>query len=257
MTISTTLSRRLKTGWRPDLPDQRDLHFAPRVSAKKLPALVDLQPAMPPVWNQGDIGSCVGHGIAAAHYCAQRMSGDSTPVVPSRLMVYYNGRVLDGTVKQDAGTYIRNAMKALAVLGVSAEKFWPYVERKWATKPTALAFTNALKHQALTYNRVDNTSAYALRAALAQGLPVVFGAMLYESFYNLVDGAVRLPDLSEQPIGGHCMLIVGYSDARSAFLVRNSWGREWGDEGYHWMPYTYVTSRQLCDDFWVLSTVEI
>jgi C1A family cysteine protease len=250
-------ARTLKTGWRPDLPDQRDIIFAPRASRAQLPQLVDLRPAMPPVWDQGDIGSCVGHGIAAAHYCAQRMSGDSTPVVPSRLMLYYNGRVLDGTVKQDAGTYIRNAMKALAARGVSEERFWPYVQRKWATKPTTLAYINALKHQALTYNRVDNTSGYALKAALAQGLPVVFGAMLYESFYNLVDDTARMPDLSERPIGGHCMLIVGYSEARSAFLVRNSWGDGWGNSGHHWMPYAYVTSRDLCDDFWVLSTVEV
>jgi C1A family cysteine protease len=248
---------KLKTGWRPDLPDHRDLHFAPRVSAKKLPALVDLRTGMPPMWDQGDVGSCVGHGIAAAHFFAQKLSGAKHQMTPSRLFIYYNGRMLDGTVKEDAGTFIRSAMKAIANQGVSDELLWKYVERLWAKKPVLLAYENAKIHQAIAYRRVDNTNELTLKSALAQGLPVVFGATLYEDFYDLVDNSVPLPDATRRAIGGHCMLLVGYSDARGAFLVRNSWGRGWGDDGYHWMPYAYITSRSLCDDFWILQTVEV
>jgi C1A family cysteine protease len=255
--IFNTETHVLKTGWRPDLPDQRDLNFAPRVSATKLPQVVDLRNLMPPMWDQGAIGSCVGHGVAAAHYVAQKRSGTKHLMKPSRLFVYYNGRVLDGTVNQDAGTFIRSAMKAVAKQGVADELLWKYVERLWAKKPSPLAYTNAKIHQAVNYNRIDNTNAYAIKAALADCLPVVFGATLYEDFYDLVNNTVPLPDSTKNTIGGHCMLIVGYSEERAAFLVRNSWGRGWGDDGYHWMPFTYITSRLLCDDFWVLQTVEI
>jgi C1A family cysteine protease len=227
------------------------------VAAARLPELVDLRPAMPPVWDQGDVGSCVGHGVAAAHYCAQKMSGAKVQITPSRLFIYYNGRVLDGTTKQDAGTFIRSAVKALAKQGVPDEGFWRYNPLKWPVKPPVAAYFNAKFHQAVSYRRVDNTNELALKSALAQDLPVVFGATLYEDFYDLVDNSVSFPDSTRRTIGGHCMLIVGYSDDRGAFLVRNSWGRGWGDDGYHWMPYAYVTSRELCDDFWVLSTVEV
>lgn len=248
---------KLKNGWIPDRPDQRDIAFAPRASRHQLPELVDLRPAMPPVWDQGDVGSCVGQSVAAAHYCAQKLSGAKLQIMPSRLFIYYNGRAIDGTTKVDAGTYIRSAMKGVAKQGVPDEGFWRYNVLKWAARPSIKAYFNALKNQALTYQRVNNTSLAALQAALAQGLPVVFGAMLYESFYRLVDNAVPMPESIERAEGGHAMLIVGYSNAKQAFLVRNSWGTSWGESGYHWMPYGYITSRTLCDDFWVLSTVEV
>jgi C1A family cysteine protease len=249
---------KLKNGWIPDRPDHRDHQFALRLDIRvQLPASVDLRPSMPPIWDQGDVGSCVGHGVAAAHYVAQKLSGAQEPILPSRLFVYYNGRAIDGTVRQDAGTYIRSAVKGIAKLGVAEEKLWKYNTMRWATKPAQVAYINAMKHQALTYQRIDNTSLYALHAALAAGMPIAFGATLYDSFYKPVDNVIPMPALSEQAIGGHCMAIAGYDDTKQAFLIRNSWGKTWCDGGYHWMPYAYISSRSLCDDFWVLQTVEV
>jgi C1A family cysteine protease len=249
---------KLKNGWIPDRPDQRDHQFAPRLDIRvQLPASVDLRPNLPPVWDQGDVGSCVGHGVAAAHYVAQKLSGAKVPMLPSRLFIYYNGRAIDGTINQDAGTYIRSAVKGIAKLGVAEERLWKYNVNNWPNKPVQVAYINAMKHQALTYQRVDNANLYALRAALASGMVVPFGATLYDSFYKPVDSVIPMPLLTEQSIGGHCMAIVGYDDAKQLFLVRNSWGKSWCNGGCHWMPYAYITSRNLCDDFWVLKTVEV
>ena len=65
----------------------------------------------------------------------------------------------------------------------------------------------------------------------------------------------KVPDLdiyNENMLGGHCMLVTKYDDNLKSFLVLNSWGTKWGDNGYHYMSYRYVCS-DLCNDFWVAS----
>ena len=61
-----------------------------------------------------------------------------------------------------------------------------------------------------------------------------------------------MPDLNSEPEGGHAVMCVGYDDERGVFIVRNSWGTGWGDGGYFYMPYGYMTNEDLADDFWVL-----
>jgi C1A family cysteine protease len=137
----------------------------------------------------------------------------------------------------------------LAKQGAAPESLWPYVLSKCFTKPTAAAATAALEHQALAYKRVDNTKLSDLLAALAEGLPIAFGSMLYENFYSL-SKRFEVPAPKGKALGGHAMLICGYNQSRKAFLVRNSWGVGWGDKGY-------ITNRNLTDDCWCLVKVEL
>jgi C1A family cysteine protease len=249
--------KRLKHGWVPALPDARHYAFAPKASiAKALPASVDLRASLPPVWDQGSIGSCVAHGVAVAHIAAQRKVG-AKEIMPSRLALYFQGRATRGWQNQDSGMFITDAMKVTAKFGVADEKLYPYQTTKFKLKPPASVYADALLHQTLEYQKIDSTKPDVIKAALAEGLPVVFGSTLYSNYDKLKPGNVMPePDLKGSIIGGHCMALVGYDSAKKQFLVRNSWGKFWGDNGHHWMSEAYICNLSLTDDVWVLRTVE-
>ena len=169
-----TIRATKRYGWIPDLPDARDHLFAapPEVLAK-LPASVDLVPKCPPVYDQGELGSCTGNAIAAAIQF-DRIRQDQPlgrELVPSRLFIYYNERVIEGTVDQDAGAMIRDGMKSVAKQGAPHERLWPYVISKFRTKPSPASYEDAAKHPAVLYQRlVQHTSHSAVRRSPSCGL---------------------------------------------------------------------------------------
>lgn len=247
---------RLKHAWIPDVPSIFDFGYKKSLRMKAA-STVSVRHLLPQVWNQGSIGSCVGHAVSDAHYAAQVRAGDKTPMNPSRLFVYYNARLMQGWQDSDNGCYIRDAMKSVAKQGVANEKIWPYKVTKFSKKPPTSAYASGLSNQALAYERVDSSKIENIKAALSDGLPVVFGAMLYESFYDLKNGKVRMPTKGEKAIGGHAMILADATDSTQDCDTKNSWGKHWGNDGYHKMPYEYLTNKNLCDDFWVLKSVEL
>ena len=245
-------------GWVPDLPDARDyLYSAPEPVLAQLPRQVDLREQCPPVYDQGQLGSCTANAIGAAFEFDQLKQGLSD-FTPSRLFIYYNERAMEGTIDTDSGAMIRDGMKSVHRLGVCTEDTWPYDIAKFTDRPSDDAYTEAKDHQALVYRRVTNRL-HQMQACLAQGFPFVFGFTVYESFESeevARTGEVPLPPRSEQVIGGHAVVAVGYDDASQRFIVRNSWGTGWGMDGYCTMPYGYLTDPQLASDFWAIYTVE-
>lgn len=241
-------------GWRPDLPDGRDQYLGFAKPAGIGPRQ-DLSPDFPAPYDQGDLGSCTGNGIAGVlEYEAVRQG--EPPVTPSRLFIYYGERSIEGTVDQDAGASIRDGIKVVAALGAPPESDWPYDISQFAVRPPAEAYTDALQHKALVYKRAVFGQ---FRIALAAGYPIVFGISVYESFESgtvAEDGIVPMPTQSEQILGGHCIVMVGYDDATRRLKFRNSWGTGWGDGGYGYLPYDYVNpSVGLASDFWTLRKV--
>jgi C1A family cysteine protease len=246
-------------GWIPDLPDQRDKTYsAPARVLKALPSKVDMRPQCPPVYDQGQLGSCTANAIAGALEFLQMKQGEKA-FAPSRLFIYYNERVMEHSVSEDAGAMIRDGIKSVAKLGAPPEiPDWPYDIRKFRDKPTPKAFTDAKKYQALLYQSVD-PKIDQLRGCLASGFPFVFGISVYESFESAAvakSGNVPMPRPSEKNLGGHAILAVGYDDQKKRFIVRNSWGTEWGMEGYFTLPYDYLLNNDLADDFWTIKLVE-
>jgi C1A family cysteine protease len=246
--------KRLKHGWLASQPDKRHIPFVAK--AKVLPKYIDLRPGMPPIWDQGAIGSCTAHGVAAAHIYAQRKNPNFKEIMPSRLALYFNGRAARGWQNQDSGACIVDVVKSTFKLGVADEKLYPYQTSKYKLKPPASVYANALLHQTLQYRKVDNSKEENIIAALADNNPVVFGSTLYEGFDKLTDNTMPAPDLKASVVGGHCQIIVGWDASRKAFLVRNSWGKSFGDGGYWWIPSVYLTDLSLADDFWCLVTTE-
>lgn len=242
-------------GWRPDLPDARDHLFAsPYLGTQPLPPKVDLRDgSMPPVEDQGNLGSCTSFAIAGA-VMYDRAKHNCSTFTPSHLFIYYGERALEGTVKSDAGAEIRDGIKVASKLGVCPEPDWPYVISQFAHKPPAKAYTDARAHRAGGYQRVRREEA-ELKGALASGTPVVIGISVYESLESSSvarTGEVPMPRRGEQLLGGHAVLLVGFDDEKGRWLVRNSWSSSWGQSGYFTLPYQYLLTPGLASDFWTV-----
>jgi len=251
---------RFNYGWRPDLPDNRDLLFsAPLGILKALPPKVDLRPGSPGVVDQGGLGSCTANAIGTAHYFAQKKQASSKAFQPSRLFIYYNEREMIGTVDWDSGAYNRDGFKSIGKQGVCPESRWKYKISDFREKPTKACYEDALEHQAVEYRRVSQRLSQ-MKGCLADGFPFVFGFSVYESFETekvWSSGDVQFPDDGESVLGGHAVLAVGYDNASQRFLFQNSYGKSWGDEGYGTIPYSFLTDPGLSSDFWMVSLVEI
>jgi C1A family cysteine protease len=218
---------------------------------------VDLTPQCPPVYDQGQLGSCTANSIGAAVEFEQMKQKLAEIFVPARLFIYYNERVMEGTVDSDGGAQIRDGIKSVANQGVCPETEWPYNIAKFKTKPPKKCYVDALKHRVVLYQRATQTL-NQLRGCLASGYPFVFGFTVYESFESPAvakSGHAPMPMPSEKAIGGHAVMAAGYNDSKQWFIIRNSWGPGWGMKGYFTLPYAYVTDAQLADDFWTIRLV--
>ena len=245
-------------GWKPDLPDHRDyLYNAPADIAQALPPKVDLSGQCPAVYDQGQLGSCTANAIGAA-FEFDRMKQGLPDFTPSRLFIYWNERAIEHTTGYDSGAQIRDGIKAVSKLGVCPETEWPYDISKFTVKPPAKCYADALKDLAVKYARVKR-DLQQMKACLASGYPFVFGFTVYESFESnevAQTGVVPMPGPDESVLGGHAVLCVGYDDATQRFIVRNSWGPDWGIQGYFSIPYEYLTNHGLASDFWTIRLVQ-
>ncbi len=278
------------TGWLPPLPDLRDyteqepqiaamtkkLGLARPAALKAQPASVDLREWCSAVENQKSIGSCTAQAaVGVVEYFQRRAFGKH--LEGSRLFVYKTTRNLMQTTG-DTGAWLRSAMGALKLCGVPDEKYWPYTDAKPAfdKEPPPFVYAVADNFEALKYfshdplgSRVGGAAVLAsVKKYLAAGVPSMFGFYGFPSFESCdVKGGIPYPCPGEQAEWGHAVVAVGYDDAKKlkntqcgktasgALLIRNSWGRAWGDKGYGWIPYDYVRDK-LALDFWSLLSMD-
>lgn len=254
------MSRRY--GWKKGLSDQRDFKFAvhKKIDAASLPESVDLRPQCPPVYDQGDLGSCTANALAGAYQFDEIKEQKPGEWAPSRLFIYYNERLIEGTVNSDAGAEIRDGIKSLIQYGVCAESLWGYNIAKFKNKPNTTCYKRALPARISQYLSLDNTQPEQLKACLAGGLPFVLGFTVYESFESQAvadTGIMPMPAANESVLGGHAVLCVGYDNAKDWYIVRNSWGPDWGAQGYFYMPAAFLTSASFCSDLWCIEKVPL
>lgn len=257
---------RYGTGWLRDLPDIRDwdaqtvfarLADGP-VSAREQEKF-DARRYCSPIENQGRLGSCVAQAVVGlAEYLDRRMF--NSHIDASRLFVYKMARQLDG-LSGDTGAYIRTGMKAIRLFGAPPEKYWPYDVTRFDEDPTPFVFALGQSWQALSYFRLDiadrdrEAVLDLMRRLIQVWYPVVFGFRVYS--YGNDEGEFPMPEPGQRARGGHAVAAVGFDDNRvigkskGALLIRNSWGTNWGNKGYGWLPYDYVR-KHLSSDFWVL-----
>jgi len=268
-----TTPRGFGLGLIPDGPDDRDRLYAPPPVTGTLPEFVDLEPdpATPPVWNQGQLGSCTAHGTLACFLWASAKCGANDPML-SRLQLYWNTRAIEGSTGYDSGGQIRDAVKA-TTSGIAPEALWPYDVAQFTVQPPANVVQAGQANVGLTYERVAQDADH-IRACLAGGFPIDIGVLLYRGFESakaLKTGVVAMPGrMHGNPIGGHCMAVWGYGTgeqwkahgqfpaARDTSLyvkVRNSWGTDVYQRGYLLMRMDYLTDPQLGSDYWRIERV--
>jgi C1A family cysteine protease len=240
--------------WRPDPVDTRDHLYQP-VSLSTVPTHVDLRNWASPIDDQGQLGSCTGNAIAGAIDLIDRKNNKSLRV--SRLFIYYQERLLEGTIGSDNGAYIRDGIKSCYTWGAPLETLAPYNISQFAVKPSVAAYADAANRKVTGYQRCADFA--TVKNAVAAGNPVIIGFMVYSSFESAsvaATGIMPYPNVArEQLLGGHAVCIVGYDDSKSWFIVRNSWGTGWGDRGYFYMPYQVIQNTAMSSDFWTISGV--
>ena len=239
-------------GYVRDLHDERDLHFAGSRPRIIVPTRHDFLAKLPPVFDQGQLGSCTANGS----------NGALRVVLPgpalSRLFTYWNTRNLEGTVSSDAGGQVRDAVKVLATLGAPPESEEAYVISHFKIKPTAKDYSDALKTKLSAYRRAKTRDDFT--QCLAQDMPVVIGFSVPASFESQIVATtgVWVPKTGEKIVGGHCTYLYGYDTdwlapnagalkGKSVYHVRNSWGTGWGDSGNFHVPAAFIESAMVSD----------
>lgn len=252
-------------GWKREEFDRRDKMFAPPLDRSRILTEVDTRPNQPPIWDQGQTSSCTGHGVGSGiAYRRIRQGCQDAKRKPSVLALYYNARELEGTEGSDDGAYIRDVIRQAKKLGAPFEDGpdgWPFDPHKVTTKPPPNAYEAGLNEQLVEGKRIagGQLAVDYCRLSLSEDYPVAFGSWLYESFMSAAvsnTGIIPMPEPHESIVGGHCMSLVGHHDPSRMFIGRNSWGRDWGMEGYFMIPYDYIGTSKLTSDLWSVREVE-
>lgn len=233
-----------------------------------IPTKTDLIGWCPPVETQGNLGSCTANaGVCLIEYYQRRALGKH--IDASRLFLYKVTRnLLHWT--GDTGAFIRTTMGALVLFGVPPEEYWPYEIDNFDEEPSAFCYSFAQDYQTIQYYRLDppgttkDSLLKRIKALLTASMPSMFGFTVYSSIDQArVDGKIPLPSKGEKRKGGHAVVAVGFDDKEKiknrssgeetlgAFHIRNSWGPDWGEDGYGWLPYEYVM-KGLAIDWWSL-----
>ncbi len=258
--------------WKPSLPDKRDFKYSMvehGSAVKAYPPKVDLRPLCSPVVDQGDLGSCTGNaGAGAIEFLELQEMRDNVPPgtqAPqeyvankfspvSRMFIYQNELILDGDFGQDNGANMRDICMVALKTGVPRESSWAYDMSLFTTKPNAAVYAEAAKHKVKAFYQLNNMT--DMKRCLYHGFPFVFGISVYDSFMSdaaASSGIIPMPNVSTETLqGGHALCCVGYDDTKMSFIVRNSWGTSWGDQGYCYMPYAYLSDADLASDMYTL-----
>ena len=243
-----------KFHWVRDKLDTRDHPY--QLTGAIQPTLVDLRPLCTSIEDQGNLGSCTGNAIAGAIELLVKRNNKAIDV--SRLFIYYYERLIEGTINQDNGAYIRDGIKACYTYGAPTEKLWPYDIAKFKVKPSTAAITDAAARKVTSYQRAADFNACI--DALATGYPVTIGFNVYSSFTSSAvarTGMMPYPNTrTEQLLGGHAVLLVGYNKSTNMFIARNSWGKYWGQGGYFYMPFQVIKNTAMSNDFWIIKSIQ-
>jgi C1A family cysteine protease len=280
------------TGWIPDYPSIRDYNLESKevkpifskvgvtttqstlkTEKSSLPGKADeIRKFCSPIEDQSSIGSCTAHaGVGMVEYYERKAFGRH--IDASRLFLYKVTRNLL-RVLGDTGAYLRSTMGALRLFGVPPEEYWEYDITKFDEEPPVFCYAFASSYQAVKYVRLDRSDIMkqallqSIKDNLSKGIPAMFGFTVYESIDQAsADGKIPFPCRTDRVTGGHAVMAVGYDDnlkirnntcreeTKGAFIIRNSWGTSWGDQGHGYLPYEYVL-QDLAVDWWTIIKAE-
>ena len=209
---------------------------------------IDLRVLLPLPKNQQYIASCMSHATATLLEGLWHKKYHYT-IELSELFHYYTARDLLGYSKENKGMDMRTGMKVAQKIGICPEFFCPYDPAKYAEKPHPAAYTFAKWFKTTKYTRLQNMEEMKRVLSLI-GIPFVLGVRVTEAFAKHKKRTPILPLKKDNIRGGHAIVCCGYDDERKAFLIQNSWSRNWGFGGYAWLSYEYVKKYYM--DAWMM-----
>lgn len=232
-----------------DKKDLRDFKYSAPI-AITVPTSADIRNLCPPIYDQGQEGSCTANAGCAARI----MLNGTTSLTLSRAFLYYEERNLENSTMIDSGASLRDLCRALKAYGVCEENLMQYNDKRYTDVPSSQALSNALKYRINSYENLSSLADIKKSISIDK-TPVLLGMSVYESMESATvakTGKLPLPKSTEKNLGGHAVLIVGYQDATNTapgyLIIRNSWGSSWGDKGYFYMPYDYFNKYTF--DYW-------
>lgn len=236
-----------------DTPDPRDLMGSP-IPKFKITQPIDLTVKWPYIFNQDPLGTCYAF-TAMEVFCYDEVVRKGMPFnQKSALFIAYQTSVKQNTVGQDAGGTERDAFWTMAHSGVCTEKLWPYNPDNLGTQPSVNAYAEALQYKILVYRRLLDVN--QMKACLAVGLPVALGMPVFGNFpMNSSTGQIPLPKFWDRPVAGHAVGVFGYEPASDYFKFPNTWGMDWGDRGYGYLPGKFISRYATLCDMWQVSVV--
>lgn len=252
-------------GYKPSAKHARGSHqwheMLPMLADQVLPASVSNDDLLPIVLDQGQQGSCTGHGCGAAIWAAQNRvqlsAGLPTVDRPSPAWLYFVARVLDGDSTADNGSSPASVFHGAGQLGFVSNTQLPYSDAVLVPPQDQIPELERLAFdQRLLTGTARLTSTGAKRVtdvqdALSARHLVAFGTDVDAAFEDLGPGDVW-PGVTGRVLGGHCMCLTGYRtvNGRLQFMVRNSWGPGWCDGGSCSVDQGALAG---CDDLWIVS----
>lgn len=211
-----------------------------------LPELVDLAKRMPPVGNQGKLGSCVSWavGYAARSYYSKLLHGGrlSKAAIPSPYYMHGILRIPDpeGDWICDGGAYVNKAIDLLVREGAASLSEVPYTDRN--CEPPSPSLRDAIRTERRFSVEAgkkivvrEAADLDKIKAELANGHPVITSISTDKALYRL--RGRQIWSATGQPRSGHAITLVGYKESGQYFKFINSWGVNWGDRGYGRLSY--------------------
>ena len=201
-----------------------------------LPAHVDLSAQLPPPRVQRPSRTCVSWAVtyAAGSDALRRADPAQHLALLSPAFTY---ALAGGTPTCQRGTSIARTLEVPRTIGALPLEEFAFDGNDCSREPTGEELSRAARWRIKGWSRVDPQDFGAVKGQLARGRPVIF-AMHVGPRFQAHRGAGVFDTLDTGPgLDGHAMALVGYDDARDAFRLLNSQGRDWGDNGYAWIGY--------------------
>lgn len=232
--MPSTRTQRKNTDVKKDPLDLRDVLYEPSLGElpfKRIPKWASFN-----ILDQGNEGACTGFGLAAtANYLLNNRSdrGKTAASVSPRMLYEMAKKYDEWDGNHYEGSSIRGAMKGWNRHGVCLDDAWPY-DPSDAGRLTKERQENALQHRLGAYYRVRHTHLNHMHSALNEVGILVASASVHNGWDQVDQETGKIP-FRPKPKGGHAFAIVGY-DA-DGFWIQNSWGRNWGKNGFCHLSY--------------------
>lgn len=224
------------------------------IMSQALPKKVDLREFCTPIRNQGSLGSCTAFAATGLMEMTRRIQGEKATKLSPLFLYYAERKQMEESgdtpkaTRKDTGASSGLAARTAVKYGCATEADVPYKDGRAALAYDASAadYAGALDHKFKKASRISTL--HGMKNALAHKKPFSFGVVIYKNFGTAEvakTGMMPLPGTQDTAEGGHAVVCVGFDDEKQAFIVRNSWGADWGDKGYFYMPYEFFKTNYV------------